>query len=106
MVTVPALPEMLPVIVLVKVFAPVKVLFEYVFAIVEDASAKKVALVVENALPWLSERKFCALEVEKKSRVLFHASAEVVENARPWLFVMKFNADVVEKPRPISWVAV
>ena len=32
-----------------KVLVPVKVLFEYVFGIVVDAFAKKIAEVVENA---------------------------------------------------------
>ncbi len=39
------------VVVFPKTFPPVNTLSEYVFAIVEDASAKYVALVVENASP-------------------------------------------------------
>ena len=48
-----------------KVLVPVKVLFEYVFAIVVEASAKKVEEVVEKRLD--TERRYWALVVEKRS---------------------------------------
>ena len=41
-----------------KTLDPVKVLFEYDFTMVVDASVKYVAEVVENAFPWFCARKY------------------------------------------------
>ena len=69
-----------------------------------------MALVVENARPWFCARnafadvvdherptdaRYVADDVEKKSRVFFHASADVVDHARPT--EAKYAALVVEK---------
>jgi hypothetical protein len=48
--------------------------------------------VVDHERP--TDARYCADEVEKKSRVTFHASADVVENESP--ADAKYVADVVE----------
>jgi hypothetical protein len=59
-----------------NVFVFVKVFAKYVFGIVVDASMKWMAEVVDHERP--TDAKYADDVVEKKSRVVFHASALVV----------------------------
>ncbi len=76
-----------------KILLAENVLDEYVFGIVEDASIKFIADVVDHERP--TAARYCAEDVEKKLFTAFHASADVVENDRP--VDAKYAADVVEK---------
>ncbi len=55
----------------------------YSFGIVDDASMKYDADVVDHERP--AEAKYAELVVEKKLFTFFQASADVVENERPTL---------------------
>ena len=59
-----------------------------------------LAEVVENASPWLRERKFAAEVVEKKLFWELQKEAEVVEKAAFWLRLRKLEALVVLKALP------
>ncbi len=83
----------LVVVVFRNVLPEVKTFSVYVFAIVVEESAKLVADVVDHVRP--TEARYVADDVEKKSRVFFHASADVVDHASP--ASAKYAAEVVEK---------
>ena len=59
-----------------------------------------LAEVVENASPWLRERKLVALVVEKKLFCDCQKVALVVEKARFWLRERKLVAEVVLNAAP------
>jgi hypothetical protein len=81
------------VVVLPKTLPPVHTLLAYNFGMVDEASMKYCADVVDQLSPTLA--KYADDVVEKKSRVFFQASDDVVLNARPT--EVKYAAELVEK---------